>query len=99
MAKGKTSSKSNQEHYKQYDYHKNRTARLEKLAKAQPNNQQIQAALKNIHYRRQSPKLKTWTPAKKELAEMNALAKRNIPMQAQPKLGYAEELKRAMKDA
>ena len=99
MAKGKSSSKSNQEHYKQYDYEKNRRSRLEKLAKAQPNNQQVQAALKNIHYRRKAPKLKAWTPAKKELAEMNALASRDIPLQTQPKLGYAEELKRAMKDA
>jgi hypothetical protein len=95
MAKGKKTSKSDLEHYKNYNYEKNRKARLEKLAKAQPNNPQIQAALKNIHYRRKTPKLKAWTPHKKEMAEMNALAKRSIPLKEQPKLGYAEELANA----
>ena len=90
MAKGKKSSKSDLEHYKNYNYEKNRKTRLEKLAKAQPNNPQIQAALKNIHYRRKTPKLKAWTPHKKEMAEMNALANRSIPLKEQPKLGYAE---------
>ena len=92
MAKGKSPSKSDLEHYKNYNYEKNRKARLEKLAKAQPNNTQTQAALKNIHYRRKTPKLKAWTPHNKEIAEMNALAKRNIPMKKHPKLGYAEAL-------
>jgi len=89
MAKGKSSSKSNQEHYKNYRYESNRQKRLEKLAKEQPNNEQIQAALSNIHYRRQKPKSKQWTPEKRELAEMNRICKRQYvePKKAETKYG------------
>jgi len=93
MAKGKTSSKSNQEHYKNYRYESNRQKRLEKLAKEQPNNEQIQAALKNIHYRRKKPKMKQWSPEKRELAHMNRICKRQYIEPKKQKLGYFEELK------
>lgn len=93
MAKGKTSSKSNQEHYKNYRYEENRVKRLEKLAKEQPNNEQIQAAMKNIHYRRKKPTIRKWTPKSKELAQMNRTSKRTYIEPKKQKLGYFEELK------
>ena len=89
MAKGKTSSKSNQEHYKNYRYESNRKERLERLLKQQPNNEQLKAALSNIHYRRQKPKSKQWSPEKRELAEMNRICKRQYtePKKAETKYG------------
>ena len=93
MAKGKKSSKSNQEHYKNYRYEENRVKRLEKLAKEQPNNEQIQSALKNIHYRRRTPKAKQWNSRTRELAQMNRTSKRTYVEPKKQKLGYFEELK------
>ena len=89
MAKGKTSSKSNQEHYKNYRYESNREARLKRLLSKQPNNEQLKAALNNIHYRRQKPKSKQWTPEKRELAEMRRICKRQYtePKKADTKYG------------
>ena len=93
MAKGKKSSKSNQEHYKNYRYESNREARLERLLRQQPNNEQLKAAIKNIHYRRQKPKSRQWTPEKRELAHMNRICKRQYVEPKKQKLGYFEELK------
>ena len=93
MAKGKKSSKSNQEHYKNYRYEENRVKRLEKLAKEQPNNEQIKSALKNIHYRRKKPVARKWSPKSKELAEMNRTSKRTYVEPKKQKLGYFEELR------
>lgn len=39
----------------------NRKRKLNKLAKEQPNNEQITAALKNIKYRRGTPKARHWS--------------------------------------
>lgn len=91
MAKGKTSSKSNQEHYKNYRYEENRVKRLEKLAKEQPNNEQIQGALRNIHYRRRTPKARQWNSRTRELAEMNRICKRQYTEPKKQKLGWFEE--------
>jgi len=89
MAKGKKSSKSNQEHYKNYRYESNRKERLEKLLKQQPNNEQLKAALSNIHYRRQKPKSKQWSPEKRELAQLHRSVKRQYiePKKAETKYG------------
>ena len=58
-SKGKLKrSPSDAAYYKNYSYETNRRKRLEKLAKEQPNNEQIQSALKNIHYRRKTPSKK-----------------------------------------
>ncbi len=40
---------------------KNRKAKLERLLKKQPNNEQIKQALKDIHYRRGTPKTSMWS--------------------------------------
>ena len=93
MAKGKKSSKSNQEHYKSYRYEENQVKRLEKLAKEQPNNEQIKVALKNIHYRRRKPVAPKWTPKSRELAHWNRICKRQYIEPKTKKLGYFEELK------
>jgi len=93
MAKGKSSSKSNQDHYKSYNYDLNRKARLTRLAKEQPNNQQIKDAQGNIHYRRKKPVAPKWTPKSKELAHWNRICKRQYIEPKTQKLGYFEELK------
>jgi len=93
MAKGKKTSKSNQEHFKSYRYEENRKARLEKLAKEQPNNEQIQGALRNIHYRRRTPKARQWNSRTRELAHWNRICKRQYIEPKTKKLGYFEELK------
>jgi len=91
MAKGKSSSQSNKDHYKSYNYDLNRTKRLQKLAKEQPSNEQIQAALKNIHYRRKVPKLRAWTPKKRELAQMERITRSQLISTQKPKLGWYEQ--------
>ena len=91
MAKGKSSSQSNKDHYKSYNYDLNRKARLEKLAKEQPNNQQIKDALGNIHYRRRTPKARQWNSRTRELAEMNRICKRQYIEPKKQKLGWFEE--------
>ena len=93
MAKGKSSSQSNKDHYKNYKYDLNRKARLEKLAKEQPNNQQIKDALGNIHYRRRTPKSRQWNSRTRELAHWNRICKRQYIEPKTKKLGYFEELK------
>ena len=40
---------------------KNRKFKLEKQLKLQPNNKQIEMALKDIHYRRKTPKKREWS--------------------------------------
>lgn len=40
---------------------KNRKAKLERLLKQQPNNEQLQNALKDIHYRRKTPNTSMWS--------------------------------------
>ena len=56
MAKGKkVRSDSSKQYFNTYNYEANRKRRLQKLAKEQPENEQIKNALKNIHYRRKKP--------------------------------------------
>lgn len=91
MAKGKSSSQSNKDHYKSYNYDLNRKKRLEKLAKEQPNNEQIKSALGNIHYRRKTPKSRQWNSRTRELAEMKRITRRQYSEPKKQKLGWFEE--------
>lgn len=58
-------SKSNEQYFARYKsgnvFATNRKRKLEKLAKEQPNNEQIKLALKDIHYRRKTPKVAVWS--------------------------------------
>lgn len=64
MAASKT-SKSQTAYYARYKasrvWESNRKARLERALKAQPENEQIKRALKNIVYRRKTPNTRTWS--------------------------------------
>lgn len=65
MAKAKRSGKSYTGGYANYKLigkeTKNRLIKLTKLAKEQPNNEQIISAMKDIHRRRHTPKVPTWS--------------------------------------
>jgi len=65
MAKAKRGGKSYTAQYASYKSGgkeaKNRLAKLTRLAKEQPNNTQIAAALKDIHRRRDTPKVAHWS--------------------------------------
>lgn len=58
-------SKSQTNYYALYKttrkWEANRKRRLEKTLKAQPNNKQVQAALKSIVYRRRTPTNRVWS--------------------------------------
>jgi hypothetical protein len=72
MAVGKA-SKSQEAYYARYKtslFSKNRTRRLERVLKAQPNNEQVKMALKDIHYRRKTPNTTVWSASDKRLAQM-----------------------------
>lgn len=64
----KTCSKHKKELYTAYKtsnrFETNRKRKLLKLQKQHPNNEQITAALKNIHYRRKKPKSKQFSKTK-----------------------------------
>ena len=66
MAKGKTSSKSDQNYWSRYKSNKtwetNRKRKLAKHIKHHPNDQVAIKATSNIKYRRQTPKAPFWTP-------------------------------------
>ena len=72
MAKGR--SKQQKGRYGAYKtaqtWATNRRARLEKTAKAQPNNEQVTAALKNISYRRHTPKTQVWSSTMRRTAQL-----------------------------
>lgn len=64
----------------------NRKRKLTKLAKEQPNNEQITKALANIKYRRHTPNEpkwshteKDWAQTKKAFSKLNHGMQRNIP--------------------
>ncbi len=65
MAKAKRGGKSHEGYYAKYKSTNkealNRKITLEKLAKEQPNNAQITAALKDIKHRRHTPKAPFWS--------------------------------------
>lgn len=49
---------------------KNRKAKLERQLKLQPNNEQVKNALKDIHYRRGTPKAAMWSHSQKRIAQV-----------------------------
>jgi hypothetical protein len=61
----KKASKSNEAYFARYKtnnvHAKNRARKLQKLQKEQPNNTQIDAALKDIRYKRRTPKAEVWS--------------------------------------
>ena len=68
MAKGKTSSKSDQNYWAKYKSSEiwkiNRLRKLTRALKRSPGNKQILLAMKNIKYRRKTPKEPFWTSNK-----------------------------------
>ena len=66
MAKGKTSSKSDQNYWSRYKSNKvwetNRKRKLAKHLKKHPNDKIAERATQNIKYRRGTPKDPQWTP-------------------------------------
>lgn len=72
----KSSSKGRQANYSQYKsenrFVANRKRKLLKLQKAQPNNEQIVEALKNIRYRRSTPTTAIWSHTKIAFASMKS---------------------------
>ncbi len=65
MAKAKRGGKSYASGYANYKTNKteekNRLIKLTRLIKKQPNNLQLQAAVKDIHHRRNTPKAPVWS--------------------------------------
>lgn len=51
-------------------YESNRLAKLMRLAKEQPNNEQIKKAIDNIRPRRTTPKTEQWTPTQVAIAKL-----------------------------
>jgi len=74
MAKGKTSSKSDQNYWSRYKSNKiwetNRKRKLNKHLKKHTNDQVAQKALGNIKYRRATPKDPQWTPGNIKIAKL-----------------------------
>lgn len=68
----KTSGPSKKAQYAAYKSEnrqaKNRKRKLLKTLKAQPNNLQVEAALKNITYRRCTPGVRVWSSTKRKVA-------------------------------
>lgn len=60
----------------------NRKRKLTKLLKEFPNNEQIAAALKNISYRRRTPKTSVWSHTSKAWAQTKKLFKAPADFQA-----------------
>jgi hypothetical protein len=73
MAKSKRGSKSYVSGYSRYKTankeSSNRIARLTKLAKENPNNLQIAAAINNVIHRRHTPKTRVWSSSMRRLAQ------------------------------
>lgn len=69
-----TTSKSQQNYYTLYKsqerWKSNRKRRLEKTYLQQPNNEQIEAALKVLKYRRRIPTTAQWSASKRNLAQL-----------------------------
>lgn len=74
MAKAKRASKSYASYYAQYKstqrWRTNRERRLKQLLKSQPNNQQIVQALKDVKYRRCTPKSEFWSRGNIYMAQL-----------------------------
>lgn len=69
---GKTSSKGQEGHYASYKANRrweaNRKRKLLRAQKANPNNPQIEQALKNIAYRRKTPNVREWSSSNRRTA-------------------------------
>lgn len=67
-------SKTAENRFAQYKanktWEKNRTARLNRTIKNQPNNEQAKAALKGMVYRRKTPGPNVWSASEKALAKL-----------------------------
>lgn len=70
MAKAQSSSKKAQSAAYTQRYTKNRERKLKRALKRNPENTQIQEALKNIHYRRKDPKSPQWSRKNKAIAQL-----------------------------
>lgn len=74
MAKGKTSSKSDQNYWSRYKSNKvwetNRKRKLGRHIKKHPNDKVAERAVQNIKYRRQTPKDPQWTPGNIHIAKL-----------------------------
>lgn len=70
MAKAQSNSKKAQSAAYTQRYAKNRERKLKRALKRNPNNEQIQLALQNIHYRRKDPKSQQWSKQRKALAQL-----------------------------
>ena len=71
MAVGKA-SKSQEAYYSKYKtlYPENRKRKLQRVLKAQPENEQVKMALKDIHYRRKTPNTSMWSASNRRVAQM-----------------------------
>lgn len=49
-------------------YEQNKKKKLERLIKLQPNNKQLESALKNIRYKRKATKVPFWSSSRKRMA-------------------------------
>lgn len=73
MANKRTSASDKSHHltYKtQQIWAKNRKIKLERALKKNPENKQIEAALKNISYRRKTPTTQVWSHTDKAMAQL-----------------------------
>lgn len=81
----KSRSKSQEAHYARYKsaktFETNRKRKLERLIKLQPNNLQLQAALKSIRSPRSTPKVSKWSHTAIADAKMFAAFKKQGPSQ------------------
>lgn len=69
-----TQNKNSDNRFAQYKanrtWEKNRIAKLERTLKAQPNNEQVKAALKSIVYRRKTPNTRPWSASWVRIAKL-----------------------------
>ena len=72
MAAGKRSKSAEaySARYKTSGFAANRKKKLERILKQQPNNEQVKMALKDIHYRRQTPKTSVWSASAKRVKDL-----------------------------
>lgn len=72
MAAGKRSKSAEaySARYKTSGFAANRKKKLERILKDQPENEQVKMALKDIHYRRQTPKTTVWSASAKRAKDL-----------------------------
>lgn len=83
MAKAKRAGNSYKGYYASYKtsnrWRVNRERRLKKLLKLQPENKQIQEAIKNLSYRRTDPKTRVWSKTNIRVAQLFKLFSGKAP--------------------